>query len=243
MKKPGYQKRFYRNWIKSQNLFRREIIIDETDLLISADKEFDSKEVKDLIISLRQDILSYSQKHKEFLGSLQPLAQDQFAPGIAREMLEAALLAGVGPMAAVAGAMAQNVANKLIKFCDNVIIENGGDIFLKTDVKRVMAVYAGDSKLSGKIKIEILPQISPCGICCSSATVGHSLSFGKADAVVVVSKSAALADAVATAACNRIKKKEDLKSSLEFARNIQGIEGVLIIMDDLMSIWGNLKLV
>jgi hypothetical protein len=123
-----------------------------------------------------------------------------------------------------------------------VIIENGGDIYLATSKERKIGIYAGDSPLSLKIGIVIGPKENPLGVCTSSGTVGHSLSFGKADAVCILSKSAALADAVATAVGNVVKEKKDIEYGLELAREIEGVLGVLIIVGEKMGVWGNVTL-
>ncbi|MCJ7768867.1 MAG: UPF0280 family protein, partial [Dehalococcoidales bacterium] len=159
-----------------------------------------------------------------------------------REMATAAAKVDVGPMAAVAGAIAQFVGEELILYSSEVIIENGGDIYLKSLKDRTVAIYAGGSPLSGKIGLEIKAAETPLSICTSSGTVGHSLSLGKADAVVVASKSATLADAAATAICNIIIQPEDIQAGIEFAKHIEGLLGVVIIKDDKIGIWGNLTI-
>ena len=107
-----------------------------------------------------------------------------FAPGIVKAMAVAAQKASVGPMAAVAGAIAEFVGKDLLKFSEQVIVENGGDIFIRTDRKRTLGIYAGeDSPFTGKLAIEVDPCESGMGICTSSGTVSHSLSFGNADKV------------------------------------------------------------
>ncbi len=157
-------------------------------------------------------------------------------------MQEASLKAGVGPFASVAGAMAEFVGREILKYSKEVIVENGGDIFLKTSRKRRIGIFAGKSKFSNRLALEILPDETPLGVCTSSGTIGHSLSFGKADAVVVVSKSCSLADASATAIGNLIKKKKDILRGIEKAKGIEDLKGVVIIKDDKLGVWGNIKL-
>jgi ApbE superfamily uncharacterized protein (UPF0280 family) len=146
-------------------------------------------------------------------------------------------------MAAVAGAMAESVSKDLLKLSKEVIVENGGDIYLATSRERTIGIFAGDSPLSLKIGIVIGPEDSPLGVCTSSGTVGPSLSFGKADAVCILSKSAALADAAATAVGNIVKEKKDIESGLERGKEIEGVLGILIIVGEKMGVWGNVKLV
>jgi ApbE superfamily uncharacterized protein (UPF0280 family) len=149
----------------------------------------------------------------------------------------------VGPMAAVAGAIAEWVSKDLLKLSREVIIENGGDIYLTTSQERTIGIYAGSSPLSLKIGIVIRPEETPLGVCTSSGIVGPSLSFGKADAVCILSKSAALADAAATAVGNILQEKKDVERGLERGREIEGVLGTLIIMGEKMGVWGNIRLI
>jgi ApbE superfamily uncharacterized protein (UPF0280 family) len=159
-------------------------------------------------------------------------------------MEEAAEKVNVGPMATVAGAFAEFVGKDLLKFSSEIIVENGGDIFLKTAKSRLVGVYAGEnSPLTGKIALKIEPADTPLGICTSSGTVGHSLSFGKSDAVVVLAPSAALADAAATAIGNIVKAETDIEIALEFARGVSGLVGVAVIINDKMGVWGKVNLI
>lgn len=145
-------------------------------------------------------------------------------------------------MASVAGAIAEFVGSELSAFSPEIIVENGGDIYLKSSKTRLVGIYAGKSPLTGKIGLEINGQDTPLGICTSSGTVGHSLSFGKADAVVVLSKSATLADAAATAIGNLIVEPDDIPKGIEFAKGIEGLKAVIIIKDDDMGLRGEVKI-
>jgi hypothetical protein len=145
-------------------------------------------------------------------------------------------------MAAVAGAIAQYVGADLLKLSPELIVENGGDIFLKSKGERVVAIYAGGSPLSGKIGIRIKGAATPLGVCTSSGTVGHSLSFGRADAVVAVAKSAILADAAATAVGNRVKTVADITAGLEYAKGIDGLLGAVIILGEKFGAWGDVEI-
>jgi hypothetical protein len=133
------------------------------------------------------------------------------------------------------------VGRELLKKSREVIVENGGDIFLSTKKGRLVAVFAGDSPLSGRIALKISP--GEVGVCTSSGTVGHSLSFGKADAVVVVSPDTLLADAAATALGNRVRSEEDIKKALHFAQEIPGIKGVVVVKGEKLGAWGEVELV
>jgi len=129
-----------------------------------------------------------------------------------------------------------------LAYSPELIIENGGDIYLKSLRNRVIGIYAGQSPLSGKIGLEVSGEDTPLAVCTSSGTVGHSLSFGQADAVVVTSKSATLADAAATAIGNTICQPDDIPAGIEFAQDTEGLLGVIIIKDDKMGVWGKITL-
>ena len=146
-------------------------------------------------------------------------------------------------MAAVAGAIAEKVGRELLKLSPEVLVENGGDIYLKTLKKRRVAIYTGKPPFDGRIALEIKAGETPLGICTSSGTVGHSLSLGSADAVIVLSTCTALADATATAIGNIIREKSDIDSGTAFAQGIEGLKGVVIIKDDRMALWGKIRLV
>jgi ApbE superfamily uncharacterized protein (UPF0280 family) len=201
-----YEKRTYRNLVKTDDLVKFEVMVKETDLLVRAERDF-SREARESVLKYRHQLETYVAMKPQFQKSLVPLAEDPYAPGIVREMIQTSQLAHVGPMAAVAGAMAEFVSKDVLKLSREVIVENGGDIYLTTSKKRTIGIYAGDSPLSFKIGIMIAPGETPLGICTSSGTVGHSLSLGNADAVCILSKSAALADAAATAVGNVVKQK------------------------------------
>jgi hypothetical protein len=146
-------------------------------------------------------------------------------------------------MAAVAGAVAEAVGRDLLQISDEVIVENGGDIYLSTAKERTVGLYAGRSPLSLKVGVLVGPETSPLGICTSSGTVGPSLSFGKADAVCVLSDSAALADAAATSIGNVVRDENDIERGLRRGREIEGVWGIVIVVGDKMGVWGNVRLI
>jgi len=241
VKSKNYQERFYRGLTKDSDLIAQEVVVKETDLLIFAEKDIRNI-AGEIVKKYRAQIENYIRNRPEFMASLEPIGQDAEASCIIREMIQAAKLAGVGPMAGIAGAVAEFTGNELIAYSKQIIIENGGDIFIRSDKPRVIAIYAGGSPLSNKIFIRIKPEDTPAGICTSSGTVGHSLSFGKADACVIIAKSAVLADAVATAACNRIKEKKDIVPGLEFALSVEGVKGAVAILGKDLGSMGDIEL-
>ena len=236
-----YEERVYRDLVKADDLVKFEVTVKETDLLVRAERNL-FQETRELVLKYRQQIEAYIETNPEFQRSLIPLKEDPYAPEIVREMIRTSRLAQVGPMAAVAGAMAESVSKDLLKLSEEVVVENGGDIYLATSRERTIGIFAGDSPLSLKIGIVIGPEDSPLGVCTSSGTVGSSLSFGKADAVCILSKSAALADAAATAVGNIVKEKKDIEAGLERGKGIEGVLGTLIIVGEKMGVWGNVKL-
>lgn len=238
-----HKARTYRRWIEPKGLVPFEVIEKETDLAISASKNLEA-EARAAVLTSRQDLENYIKIDPLFLVSLEPVTIRPDAPGIVKIMADAASRAGVGPMAAVAGAIAEAVGRELLKCSDEVIVENGGDIFMKVDKKTVIGIYAGAaSPFTGKIALEVEPAGNGLGVCTSSGTVSHSLSFGKSDAVVIISEEAALADAVATATGNILKAPGDIERGISFAKSIKGVTGVLVIMKDKMGSWGEIKLV
>ncbi len=241
-KSKDYEERFYRKRVKGRDLVTREVIVDETDLFISAEKDI-SVLARKIVKKYRICIEDYIKLHPEFQKSLKPVDLDSAQPDIIKDMIKSSSLAGVGPMASVAGSIAESVGKELLASSREIIVENGGDIFMRSLVERTVSVFAGETDLSNKLFIKIKPEDMPLGICTSSGTVGHSLSFGKADACVIISKSTSLADAVATASCNMVKTKEDLGSALEFATSIKGVEGALIIYKKDFGVSGKIELV
>jgi ApbE superfamily uncharacterized protein (UPF0280 family) len=242
-----YEPRVYRSRHSEKDLCRFRVAVDETDLDIAVKKDRYTGQIRDMVEQLvqkeRQVLQEYIKKDPVFLRSLEPHQPLTGAPFTVVEMCEKSRLAGVGPMAAVAGLFAELAGKLLARYSRDVIVENGGDIWLKTSRARNVAIYAGVSPFSYRVGLEIRPVQTPLGICTSSGTVGHSLSFGRADAVVVLAPSAVLADAVATAACNMVQEAVDLKRAVEFALAVPGVSGAVAIMGDRIAAVGRVKLV
>lgn len=242
MKASKYQRRFYRDWAKDKDLYITQIIANETDIRVTTNKKVKKEFIEDKIRLLRVDIEKYINRDHRFLTALKPISVEINAPRIIKDMAEEAQKANVGPMATVAGAISEYLGRDLLKAgYKDVIVENGGDIFINSRKTRLVGIYSGRSRLWESMCLKIKPKDSPLGICTSSGTIGHSLSFGCADSVVVISKSVGLADAVATATCNRIKSKNDLPQALDFARNIKGVLGVVIILKNNLVSWGKIE--
>ncbi|MDI6786257.1 MAG: UPF0280 family protein [bacterium] len=236
-----YEARRYRNNLKCEGLIKFVVAIKETDLFIGADKKL-VKEAKYSIKKNRKFIEEYILEDPIFHKTFKPCKASGNAPLIVKDMAWAGVKANVGPMAAVAGAIAEYVGKDLLKYSNEVIVENGGDIFISCIKKRKIGVFAGKSVLSEKIAIEVDPDDTPLGICTSSGTVSHSISFGRSDAVVVVSKSTALADAVATRIGNMISGEINIHKIKKYVENIKGVKGVLVIKDDKLGVFGDIKI-
>jgi uncharacterized protein len=232
--------REYRGLVHSL-LTPMQVRVQETDLCVYAEG-LTADAIREEVIRQRGYIEGYIQRFPPFARTLEPWPEDPLAPPIVQDMIHAGHRAGVGPMAAVAGAVAEHVGRYLLGATDQIIIENGGDIFIHARDPLTVAIYAGRSPLSLAIGLEVDPADRPSAVCTSSGTVGHSLSRGLADAVCVLSDSCALADAAATAIGNRVRDKADIQSAIGWGRTIAGVNGILVIIDDNMGMWGGIRL-
>lgn len=237
-----YEQRTYRAVSQSEDLICYEVICKETDLFCCTQTDLRSV-IEERVLFYRTLLERYIQKRTDFFSSLGPIAPDPLAPLMAKAMIEASGAVGVGPMACVAGAVAEFVGKDIEDASGEYIIENGGDISIKTNRERTVVIYANKSPYSGRIGIRLKPDKKPYGVCTSSGTVGPSLSFGKADAVCVVGASALFADGLATLVGNMVNKADDIEAALEAAKGYQGIKGVVVIIGDTLGAWGDLELV
>ena len=236
------ENRAYRKRVRAGGLVSFHVAVKQTDLWVSADTNLE-QETRDLVFDCRHQLETYIRSHPEFATALSPQREDPYAPAMVKEMIHVTRKVGVGPMASVAGAIAQYVADGLMRFTEQVIVENGGDIFLRANRPVTVSILAGNSPLSGKFGLLIPERQMPLGACASSAAVGHSLSMGIADVACILSSSAAFADGAATAVGNRIRKKADLENVGEWASEIEGIIGGVVIVADRMVTWGDIELV
>jgi len=241
----SYRLRTYRD-LADTCLVSTYFQIKETDLHILAESDV-SIDVRELATMFRLQVERYIIVNPDFATALEPLGVDRLAPPLVRQMQEAAEHAGVGPMAAVAGGIAEFVARGLLEAgIKELIVENGGDIFLKRSEELTVSVFAGESPLSNRVGLRILPEQMPLGICTSSGTVGHSLSLGIADSVTVLADSACVADAVATRLGNEIRETnrtgESINRALGIAENMEQVRGVLIICDETIGARGEIEL-
>ncbi|MBW2296888.1 MAG: UPF0280 family protein [Deltaproteobacteria bacterium] len=238
-----YQERTYRNQVHGDGMRASyRVVVKETDLFVRSEKDL-ANMTRDLVLRYRAYLEAYIRRHQGFLETLVPWIVRGPSPRIIRDMAHAGQCAGVGPMAAVAGAIAESVGRNLLDHSGDVIVENGGDLFIKSHLPVTIGVFANKSPLSLRIGLRVHAQDHPMAVCTSSGTVGHSLSMGKADAVCILSESCSLADAAATAVGNQIQKADDIQNAIDFGKNIKGVEGILAILHDKIGMWGNLEVV
>lgn len=240
-----YEPRTYRKMMKAEDLDYFQVLEFESDLFIGVDHGSMTtkliEQVNTELRRLRKTIIDYDYDYPGFIKSLTPLELNRQASPIIADMLKAGKTAGVGPMAAVAGAVSKYIGKMLEPYSTEVVVENGGDLLIHTKKARRIALYTGNPHFVD-LSLKIKPQKSPLGVCTSSGIMGHSLSFGKADVVTILSEDIPLADAVATALGNRIKQPEDVKKGLAWVKNITGIMGVLIIIEEQLGAWGEIEL-
>ena len=236
-----YELRTYRTRMARPGLVGFRVAVKETDLWVLAARDF-SKEVQEVVLQERHHLETYIAAHPGFLTALTPWLEDPFAPPVVQEMIAAARAVGVGPMAAVAGTLAARAGQALEPFSAEVIVENGGDLYLKVASPATISLFAGKSPLSHRVGLKIEPDMSPLGVCTSSATVGPSLSFGRADAACILAPSAALADAAASALGNRVTDAGSIAAALEWAAQVPEILGAVVIVGDKLGAWGRVEL-
>ncbi len=239
-------RRLYRHAAGGERFKTFSVTVKESDLWIGVSRKSFSAalpgRVEQLVWRTRRQLESYIAAHPDFAVTLEPCLVKREAPDIVLEMARAGNICGVGPMAAVAGTLADIVGRWLLRDRAEVIVENGGDIFMKIVEPVNVAVLAGKSPLSGKIALLVEPGEQPQGISTASGTAGHSFSKGRADAAVLLSHSAALADAAATAVGNVVQGSADLERALALARSIEGVTGAVVICGEKMALWGQVQI-
>ncbi|HSA32622.1 MAG TPA: UPF0280 family protein [bacterium] len=244
----AYEPRTYRGGMGADRFRPFTVVEGETDLWIGVDaasyRSAMERFVRETVKRLRGELSAWIARDRAFVESFSPIAVPEVAPEPIRSMAAAAQRAGVGPMAAVAGAIAETAGRALmVEFNGTeVVVENGGDIWAQVVSPLTVSVYAGSSPLSRKVGIVVPPELSPMGICTSSGTVGHSFSFGKADAAMICCRDTALADAFATAFCNRVKSADDIEPQLTRAAAEPEILSALFVVGDTVGVRGKFEL-
>ena len=237
---PYADRESYRTKHAAKDLTYFRVSIDETDLHIGAKRDL-SREAAEAALEARRQVLEAIETRPRFRTSLEPLRSHGTETALVEGMLEAGRQASVGPMAAVAGAIAESVGRALLPLSREVIVENGGDIFLYGPRERHVAVFAGDNPLSGLLAVVVQPT-EGLGVCTSSGTVGHSLSLGRADAALVIARSCALADAAATRLGNLAADADRLDAALDEICAIPGVDGALVIVGEKLGVKGQVRL-
>jgi ApbE superfamily uncharacterized protein (UPF0280 family) len=237
-----FQERTYRNRIHAGRLTSFRVTVKETDLWLQAETPLE-RLTREFILEYRKQIEFYINQNPRFLHTLRPWPVGGPMPKIVSDMVLAGRRAHTGPMAAVAGALAEAVGLKLLSHSTQVIVENGGDVFIKTDHPLTVAVFAGSSPLNLKIGLQVDSTRNPVAVCTSSGSVGHSLSLGRADAVCVLADSCSLADAAATAIANRVSSPKDIQPAIEFGQGIEGVKGIVVIIGAKTGFWGDIEIV
>ncbi len=232
----------YRNLAVRKGLVSFKVTVQETDLLIHATDNFTS-EATQIVQKYRRFIESHIDSFPDFATTLTPWKNRFPAHRIIREMCDAGEKAHVGPMASIAGAIAEYTGKELSHLSNEIIVENGGDIYLNIKGDLTMGIYAGASPLSMKLGLEFNNINKPFSVCTSSGTVGHSLSLGRSDAVCVIADSALLADAAATSIGNHVKSDIDLNTAINFGQTINGVKGIVVIVKDKIGMWGEINIV
>ncbi|MBU1043248.1 MAG: UPF0280 family protein [Candidatus Omnitrophica bacterium] len=235
-----YKQRQYRVGVHNKDLISFKIDHFESDLLICAEKNIESQ-AKQALVFYHQQVQEYVQKNPLFKHSLLPLPVDKKAPLIIQQMYKAAKKTKVGPMATVAGAIAQSVGQDLGKISPEIIVENGGDIFLSTKYPRKIGIFAGIGCVYNQLVFTLDPRQTPCGICASSGTFGHSLSLGNSNATIVIAETSVLADGFATAIGNLIKTDADLEKAIKMAKKQRSIRGLIAITSSKLMAYGDIK--
>jgi ApbE superfamily uncharacterized protein (UPF0280 family) len=237
-----FQERTYRHLVQVDRLSGFRVIVQETDLMVYSRRDL-SEMVRESILEHRGYLEAYLRQHPDFRTAMVPWRMAGPAPGILQDMVQAARIAGVGPMAAVAGAIAGRVGSDLLERTEEIIVENGGDVFIKADRPVTVGIYTGHAGPGIAFGIRIDSIDHPVAVCTSSGKIGHSISFGNAEAVSVVSRSCALADAVATSLGNRVRTKSDIRPAIETGKAIDGVDGLVVVAEGRLGVWGRLELV
>ncbi|MGH0051955.1 MAG: UPF0280 family protein, partial [Sphaerochaetaceae bacterium] len=200
-----YQRRTYRRNMGESRFSSFSISVGESDLWIGFQGNYEKnalqREGASLLRRLRRELLDY--EDPRLLTSFVPLEPKGNISAFLASMFAAGKGSRTGPMSSVAGAIASQIGMHLKEHFNlsEIVVENGGDLYVDVQKPLRVQLFAPTSTFSGKLSVIVNPSYGPMGVCTSSAKLGHSISFGKADAVMVACRDAALADAYATAYC------------------------------------------
>jgi hypothetical protein len=237
-----YLQRFYRDHMRAEGLQSFRVVAGESDLFIWAENDL-SEQAGVSLARHRRELEDFIARNPVFRTTYAPYPVPEDSPPVVLMMAQAAERVGVGPMAAVAGTIAELVGLDLLPASKEVIVENGGDIFIRSATERSVGVFAGESPLSGQVILKVpATPAEGLGVCTSSATVGPSFSAGRADCALVMATTAALADAAATGLGNRVKSPAQIREALEWTAAIEGVLGCMVIIGEHLGVLGDLRL-
>ena len=223
------------------SLFKDAFCYKDSQCTLISDKQTGIEIGKQSIKRNRQLLDEYIVLHRKFVWTLEPFLVPE-GPPVAVLMAQAAEKAAVGPMAAVAGVLADlAVADMVAGGCEIAVVEDGGEVAAVSNVPVDVAVAAGNEPLSKQFGFRLTE--FPIGVATSSGRFSHAISFGDAEAVTIFCKNAGLADAAATAVCNIVKGQDidmAIKSGIDKARSIEGVEGALILYKGCFGTWGKI---
>ena len=220
-----------------------EIDLKQTHIRLRTD--LPNHNLNEYIIYIRNELENYLLKDQDFLLALEPIKRDGNLPLIVKTMVGSSNIADAGPMACVAGTISEMSLDYLIANDSRYsIIENGGDIAMINDEEVLCGIYSNNEVLGNDIAFKIKSRKRPLGICTSSGKIGHSISFGTSDSVTVISKSASIADGLATRIANEINgesSEDKVSNGLECGEDYKEFfEGALIISDNHVGTIGKL---
>ena len=224
------------------DLFSLHLVFKQTDIWLKTEGKFERQQAETYLKQAYQDIESYIASDREFLHSLHPCKVSDTAPDIIKDMSRYSEGADVGPMAGVAGAIAEYIGMRMSLRHRLIFCNNGGDIYYRSPNEELLALSAPGSPFDNKIKICVPSSVEGKGLCTSSGTFGHSINMGRSYSVTILAENACLADVWATAVSNQIISHQDIDSGIEYSKRQKGIEGALILVDQYLCAWGDITL-
>ncbi len=192
------------------------------------------------LLGVRSIIETFIDQYPEFENTHLPWTPPKEAPEIIQKMCEASRLLNVGPMAAIAGTLAEVCLLAILNAGSReAIVDNGGDIALFIRKTALIGIYSGARDFEN-LAFQIPKTQRPLGICTSSGKIGHSFSYGKTNAAIVFSENIPLADCAATALGNLVQISSDLDTCFNDFEPIPQITGAAAIFNERIGLYGKL---
>jgi hypothetical protein len=228
-----FEPRTYRKFMTASGLETFEVQVEEVNLQIAAERDLSGAALS-AIHRIRNILEQFIERHPDFETRLDPYDElDWNWPHEIQAMIRAGRAGGTGPMATLGGCIAEYVGEALLPESEQVVVENGGDVFIASNIVRTLAIYAGEENPHSMRKgVRIRPEHTPMGICTSSSVVGGHLSLGETDASVVLARDALLADAIVTTMGDRVGRREDIGPALDWACSVEGVLGAVVVLGD-----------